>query len=379
MRNLDILTGMRIRVMQVLHQGSGAGSVTSTLHLSLGLQRAGADVVFACPPGTEVEALALDGALTVRPLALRAGERRANAAALAALMARDGVEVVNSQSARDREALTWLRWTGRLPVPLVLTRRQMPRTFFLENWLASRAADRVVAVSGAVAAALRRRGTPGRKLTVIPNGLVTDRVDRPVSDRALLDWRDRIGWEADRRTIGIVARPKDQAVVLEALGRVRTPVRLVLAGVDPAGPIGARARAIGAPHAVVCVPFTAEVAPLYRLLEIALLPSRIEGCSQALLEAMALGKPVIASAAGGNPELVRHGTDGLLVPPLDPAAWGAAIERVLGDAALAARLGSAARRTARVTFSLDRTVERTLALYRSLLAGVPLAPAALPQ
>ncbi len=350
--------------------------MTSTLHLSLALRQAGVDVTFICPPETEVEALASDGKLTVRPLPLLPGARRANAAALAGLIARHEVDLVNSQSARDREALTWLRLTGRLPMPLVLTRRQMPRTFLIENWLASRAADRVIAVSGAVAAALRRRGTPERKLAVIPNGLITARVDGPISDRALFDWKDRIGWEPERRTIGIVARPKDQRVVLQALGRVRTPVRLVLAGVDPSGPIAARARAVGAPHAVVCLPFTAEVAPLYRLLEIALLPSRIEGFSQALLEAMALGKPVIASAAGGNLDLVRHETDGLLVPPLDPAAWAAAIERLLGDASLAARLGEAGRETARITFSLDRTVERTIELYRSLRAGARLAPAA---
>jgi glycosyltransferase involved in cell wall biosynthesis len=363
-----------MRVMQVLHQGGGAGSVTSTLHLSLGLRRAGVDVVFVCPPETEVEALALDGKLAVRPLALQPGERRANAAALAEVLVREEVDLVNSQSARDREALTWLKLTGRLPVPLVLTRRQMPRTFFLENWLASCAADRVVAVSSAVAAALRRRGTPKRKLTVIPNGLVTARIDQPLSQRTLFDWKDRIGWEPGRRTIGIVARPKDQHVVLEALGRVRTPVRLVLAGVDRDGPIGARARAVGAPHTVVCVPFTTEVAGLYRLLEIALLPSRIEGCSQALLEAMALGKPVIASAAGGNVDLVRHETNGLLVPPLDPAAWAVAIERLLGDGGLAGRLGRAARHTARETFALERTVEGTIALYQALVGQAKLSP-----
>ncbi len=344
--------------------------MTSTLHLSLGLRAAGVEVIFVCPPGSEVEALAAGGSLTVRPLALEPGARRANAAALAELVSRHQPDVVNSQSARDRKALVRLRLTGRLPMPLVLTRRQMPRTFFLENWLASRAADRVVAVSGAVAAALRRRGTPERKLVVIPNGLVLARVDGRVSDRALFDWKDRIGWEAERRTIGIVARPKDQDVVLQALGRVRTPVRLVLAGVDPATPIGARARAVGAPHAVICVPFTPDVAPLYRLLEVVLLPSRIEGFSQALLEAMALGKPVIASDAGGNPELIRHEADGLLVPPLDPAAWAAAIDRVLGDPLLATRLGGAATRTARETFALERTVERTLALYREVV-GLP--------
>jgi glycosyltransferase involved in cell wall biosynthesis len=354
-----------MRVMQVLHQGGGAGSVTSTLHLSLGLLQAGVEVIFVCPPATEVEALAADGRLSVRPVELRPNARRANAAALAEVIASTRPDLVNSQSARDRAALTWLRLAGRLPVPLVLTRRQMPRTFVLENWLASRAADRVIAVSRAVAAALRRRGTPARKLVVIPNGLVAGRVDGPVSDRALFDWRDRIGWEPGRRTIGIVARPKDQSVVLRALARVPTPVRLVLAGVDPSGPIAALARAVAAPHVAVCLPFTADV-----------LPSRIEGFSQSLLEAMALAKPVIASAAGGNPELVDHEVNGLLVPPLDADAWATAIERLLGDAALSARLGQAARETARVTFSLERTVERTLQLYRSLVGGDPLAPAA---
>jgi hypothetical protein len=63
------------------------------------------------------------------------------------------------------------------------------------------------------------------------------------------------------------------------------------------------------------------------------------------------------------------------VAPLDPTAWATSITRVLGDAALAERLGRAARETARVTFSLDRTVTSTLQLYRSLVAA-PLAPAA---
>jgi glycosyltransferase involved in cell wall biosynthesis len=367
---------MPLRVMQVLHQGGGAGSVASTLHLSLGLQRSGADVVFVCPPGSEVEALAAGGGLAVDPLPLEPGARRANAAALARVVERHRPQVINSQSARDRAALTWLRISGRLPAPLVLTRRQMPRTFFLENWITSRAADRVVAVSHAVARALRRRGTPSRKLRVIHNGLIAERVDRPVSDRALFNWRDRIGWTPTQRTIGVVARPKDQDVVLQALRSISTPVRLVLAGVDPSSPIGARAAAVGPPHAVVCLPFTAEVAPLYRLLDAALLPSRMEGFSQSLLEAMALAKPVIASAAGGNAELISDGVDGLLVAPLDARAWAAAIERVLLDAALAEGLGVAARRTARERFTLERTVARTLDLYHGLAAAATLAPAA---
>ena len=365
---------MTLRVLQVLHQGGGAGSVTSTLHLSAGLQRAGVDVSFVCPPNSEVEGLARAKGLDVHPLALAARSRRANAAALARLLERVPVDLVNSQSARDREALTWLALRRRLPVPLVITRRQMPRTFVLENWLAGRAAACVVAVSRSVADALRRKGTPAHKLIVIPNGLITERVDVPVDPMALEAWRHRIGWRADQRTIGIVARPKDQNVVLDALETVTTPVRLVLAGVDPSDPLGHAASRVPSRHAVVCVPFTADVRPLYDLLEVILLPSRIEGLSQSLLEAMALGKPVIASAAAGNLDLIASEVSGLLVSPLAAPAWAVAIEDVLRDQTLALRLGAAARRTARETFSLDRTVERTQWLYESLMSRPALAP-----
>jgi len=357
----------RPTILQVLHQGGGAGSVTSTLHLSLGLAQAGMHIRFVCPPNSEVEALARAGGLEVHPLALLPRQRGENVAALADYLNRNPVDLVNSQSSRDRQALTWLALTGRLRAPLVVTRRQMPRTFILENWLVSRAAARVVAVSRSVADALVRRGTSRRKLTVIPNGLVTERIDIPVTPVALEEWKARIGWEPSRRTIGVVARPKDQDVVLRALCRVGTPVRLVLAGVSPESRLGKMAADVPARHAVVCLPFTASVRPLYDLLELVLLPSRSEGLSQGLLEAMALGKPVIASAATGNLDLLTDRVEGRLVPPRHPAGWALAIEELLNDSALAGRLGAAGRRTARVTFALQHTVDRTAQLYQSLL------------
>jgi glycosyltransferase involved in cell wall biosynthesis len=353
--------------MQVLHQGGGAGSVTSTLHLSLGLARSGFHVRFVCPPSSEVETLARAGGLEVHPLQFLPRSRRANATGLANLLRHHPVDLINSQSSRDREALTWLALTRHSPAPFVVTRRQMPLTYRLENWLVSHLAAQVVAVSQAVADELVRRGTPRHKLTIIPNGVVTDRIDVPVPLAAVEEWKARIGWEPSRRTIGILARPKDQEVVLRALESVRAPVRLVLAGVPPESRLGRLGAAVSRRHAVVCFPFTADVRPLYELLELVLLPSRMEGLSQALLEAMALGKPVIASASTGNLNLITDGLDGRLVPPLAPASWATAIEKLLADSALAARLGRAARRTARETFALDRTIERTAALYRSLL------------
>ncbi|HEY4648643.1 MAG TPA: glycosyltransferase family 4 protein [Gemmatimonadales bacterium] len=356
-----------VKVMQVVHQGGGAGSVTSTLHLSLGLTRAGFDLCFVCPPESEVEFLARRGGLDVLPLSLMPDRRRENALRLQSLLERHPVDLINSQSARDREALTWLGLTRRLRPIFVATRRQMPHTFPLENWMMSRVATRVIAVSRAVGEALVRRGTPRRKLAIIPNGLVPDRVDLPVSEEEREQWRRRIGWEPSRPVLGIVSRPKDQEVVLRALDSVETPLRLVLAGVDPGSAIGNLGRRAPERHAVVCLPFIPEVRPLYDLLDVVLLPSRSEGLSQSLLEAMALEKPVIASAAGGNLEVITNNVDGRLVPPLDAAAWARAIEELLLSPTSAVRLGTAARPVARERFALEQTVSRTAELYRSLL------------
>jgi glycosyltransferase involved in cell wall biosynthesis len=135
-------------------------------------------------------------------------------------------------------------------------------------------------------------------------------------------------------------------------------------GIEP----DAELRAVGARvpprHRIVYVPFTDQPLAFYRLATIAALPSRIEGLSLALLEAMALGLPVVASRAGGNADLITSGETGLLVSPLDPRAWAAALERMLGDPAFAARVAAAGRDLVRREHALDRMVERTEAVYR---------------
>jgi glycosyltransferase involved in cell wall biosynthesis len=95
-----------------------------------------------------------------------------------------------------------------------------------------------------------------------------------------------------------------------------------------------------------------------------------------LLEAMGLGKPVAASAAAGNLDLVTDGANGLLVAPTDASAWAATIERLLADGALRERLGAAARRTARETFALTHTVERTARVYQEVLRCTAAHPGA---
>jgi glycosyltransferase involved in cell wall biosynthesis len=355
-----------LRVLQVIQQPGGTGASLSTLHLSLGLSERGAQVWFACPVGSELEEDARRAGLQVDALPFARHGRRHNAALLHDLLTRHPVDLVNSHSARDRKALTWLGLTRRLPVPAVVTRRQMPRTFYLENWLSGRVASRVVAVSPAVSEALAHRGIPRRKIAVVPNGLIAARVDRPLSTAEVEAWRHRIEWDPNRRTVLIAARRKAQDVVLRALQSVTTPVRLVMAG---AGEDAFPRLAAKVPdrHAVVSFNFERDILPPYELAELAILPTRDEGLSQALLEALALGCPVIASAVPGNAYVLKDGVNGRLLPLDSPRRWAEAIDELLGDRALRERLGAAGRRTAREDFSLDRTVTETIAVYRDIL------------
>ena len=102
--------------------------------------------------------------------------------------------------------------------------------------------------------------------------------------------------------------------------------------------------------------------------DVAVLSSRDEGLGTTLLDAMAAGVPVVATAAGGVIEIVRDGVDGLLVAVGDGGALGAAIGRVLRDPALRRALSAAGRERVR-QFSIDSTVEGTLAIYRTLDGG----------
>jgi glycosyltransferase involved in cell wall biosynthesis len=356
----------KLRVLHTLHQGGGSGSVQSVLRIARGIAARGHQVGLVCPPGSEVERDARASGLTVHPIPLAAGGRWTNARLLRRLLSEQGYDLVNAHGSRDREALTWLGITHRLPAPLIITRHSYPRTSVPENLLASSAASRVIAFSEPVAQRLARRGTARSKLQVIHGGVMLDRIDRPVTPAELEEWRARIGWEPSHRTAGVVARPKDQHVVIAALALVRTPVRLVLAGLS-GDALTRTLPALPERHAVVRLPFLPEIRPLYELLEVALHPSRWDAFPQAVLEAMALGKPVIGSDATGNAVIIQHEVSGLLVAPTDPAAWAEALDRVLTEPALAARLGAAAVRRAREDFPLERTIDRTIQLYREVL------------
>lgn len=244
-----------------------------------------------------------------------------------------------------------------------------------EEWLINPMVDRVVAVSPAVADCARREhGLGSRNVVTIENGvdLAAWNPDRHHREEVRHEW----GLAADDPAVGVVAHLspiKGHADFLRAAARVAKDsprARFFLIG-DGAlrGALEAQAHALGIADRVVFTGSRDDVARLMAMLDVVVVPSHTEGMSNALLEAMAMARPVVAAAAGGNPDVVRDGENGRLVAPRDPEALAAALLALVADRPAAEALGRAARRSVGDRFAVARMVARHEQLYESLLHG----------
>ena len=228
---------------------------------------------------------------------------------------------------------------------------------------ALRLADHVLVNSEAVADRVRLNG----RVAVIPNGVDLARFGPAPTSRL----------RSAGMTVGTLAhlRPEKGLVdLVQAAAIVRgshPQHRFVLWGEGPLRPrLEELVRQLGLGGTVELRGTTTEPEVALRQLDIFVLPSVSEACSNALLQAMATGLPVVATRVGGNPLLVADETTGLLVPPAQPAELAKAILRLIEAPALATALGARARQRVREEFGVDRMLARVQALYDRLLAEV---------
>jgi glycosyltransferase involved in cell wall biosynthesis len=220
----------------------------------------------------------------------------------------------------------------------------------------------VAAVSDDLAGLLTRAGWVG-KCAVIPNGVETDRyTPSGATDR----WRDRLGLDESDFLVGHVARfdpvkrHVDLLAAAECLSKAQPRIVFVLVGRGPLlNELRSRAAGLGNIRFVEQV---SDMPPLLRSLDAMMLCSAHEGTPLALLEGMACGVPVVATAVGGVPYLLRDA--GLLVPPRNSGELARALTLLATDPALRTRLAEAARRR-----SLDFSFEAEWAAYARLYAG----------
>jgi glycosyltransferase involved in cell wall biosynthesis len=237
---------------------------------------------------------------------------------------------------------------------------------------AAKRADAVIAISRGVASFFRDTlGDAVGDMPVIPYGLPAPRA---VAAEEAAAFRARCGVPPGAALVLLAGRldtQKDPVTAIRAMAEVvaTREARLVLLG---RGPLEAELRSVAAATLgdnAVFAGFLADPGPAFEAADLVVLPSKWEGLGLVLVEAAQHGRAVVATDVGGIPEVVVDGTTGLLVPPGDAAAFGAAIARLLADDALRRRMGEAARAHAATRFSVERYAKDVDAVYGRLLRG----------
>jgi glycosyltransferase involved in cell wall biosynthesis len=278
-------------------------------------------------------------------------------------------DIVHFHTKRAHALALWLP----RPKPKYLVTRRMDypeRSNWYTNCLYNRRVDGVVAISQSIAGQLIAAGVEGKKVRVIPSGIETNRfADVPSAPRSSpsMDGVTVIG------SVGILEERKGHHCLLKAAARLKAKGLRLSYRIAGAGSLRQQlerqAASFGLTDDVEFLGFVHDTPAFLAAIDLFVMPSFFEGLGVAALEAMAAGKPVIASRVGGLAESVLDEVTGLLVAPGDDAQLAEAIERLHREPAQAVALGCHGRERAQRHFSLEQMALSNEAFYYELLGA----------
>lgn len=333
-----------------------------------GLASRGWRVLLACQPGSRLLDQARHEGVEAHPVAMRGPADPFAVARLVALVRREGVDLVHTHSSIDA-------WLGGLAARLL--RRPVVRSRHVSIPIRRRAnpvytllADRVIASGRGVEEALLAAGVPRERIVSLPAGVDLARFSPQVSGEGVRKELG-LGWP----TIGCVAFFRASKGHLDLLEAFRSllddypEARLLLVG-DGSGRAGVEAgvERLGLGRQVLFLGVRRDVPECLAAMDVVVLASlRSEGVPQALLQAMAMERPVVGTGAGGIAEVLEDGVTGLLVPPGDPGSLARAIRRALRETEASRDRAARARTLVVSRYSSEAILDRVEALYRALL------------
>jgi glycosyltransferase involved in cell wall biosynthesis len=358
--------------MRVLHIEGGRhlyGGARQVLYLLEGLAQRGVTSGLICRTGSE---MAMDAASFAEVLSMDMGGDL-DLALIPGIYRRIrhfGPDVLHLHSRIGADVMGGI--AGRLAGVKVVHSRRVDNPE--PTWrvkLKYRLHDRVIAISEGIGAVLLAAGLPSDKLRVVRSAVDFQAFGGPRNREVL---RERLGVPVDSPVIGVVAQliaRKGHRFLIQALPPLIAEfpaLRVLFFGQGPeSANLERTIAAAGLADQIRLCGFRSDLPDLLPCLDLLVHPALLEGLGVSLLQASSAGVPVIASRVGGIPEAVREGLNGLLVPPGDVAALGAAIARLLRDPDLARRLGRGGRILMSAEFSIPAMVEGNLAVYRELV------------
>ena len=356
--------------MKLLHVETGEhlyGGAQQVAYLLEGLAARGVDNVLVCPPGAAIGAHFAGSAVNVVEVPCKGDADLAFVPRLTRVLREQQPDLVHLHSRRGADVLGGIA-AKIAGVPAVLSRR-------VDNaearWWAQRKYRlyaRTVCISEGIAAVLRSEGVDDARIRVVRSAVQAEPWRHSESRAAFCA---EFGVTGDAVIIGVVAQlieRKGHRVLFEALRGLPSTqkIELVIFG-QGALREALESEAATLPLNVRFAGFRKDLPRWVGCLDLLVHPALMEGLGVSLLQASAASVPIIASRAGGMPEAVRDGLNGLLVPPGDALALRAAIAELVANPEQRRALGAAGSRLIDAEFSTEAMVEGNLAVYQDLL------------
>ncbi|HZM15869.1 MAG TPA: glycosyltransferase [Candidatus Krumholzibacteria bacterium] len=367
------------RVLMVDSETTWRGGENQLLLLMRGLREAGeAEVELAAPPDAAITRRAAEIGVPCLPLPIRGGMDLVAARRLRDYFRRGRFALVHCHASHAHGvaflALAFSRLQRRRPPFLVVSRRvDFPFARRGPSALKYRyGADLYLAISTGVRDVLVQCGVAPERIAMVPSGIDLAR-HRQLGETTRL--RRELGLGSGAAVIGNVAALAPHKAQVDFVRAARLvaddlpEARFLLVGEGSERPrLEALVRELGLSAQVTLTGFRDDALQILSLFDCFVLSSTLEGLCTSIMDAQVLGVPVVATRAGGVPDLVQDGETGLLVPPREPSQLAAAILRLLRNPTLRSRCVAAARARSE-QYGYQHMVQGTLAAYRGLLVA----------
>ncbi len=348
------------------------GGQNQVLVTVLGLRALGHRTVLVAHPTGELRRRAQEG-LDFIPLAPRAELDLAAAWRLSRVIKQLQPEIVHAHDPHGVAMASLALSMSTLPVrPRLVASRRVDfhmRQSALSRWK-YRQVDCFICASDAIRRIVVSDGIPRKRTVTVHEGIDLGRV--AAAPPATLHQELWLPHEAP--LVGNVAAlvpHKGQRHLVDAAARVlpeHPDARFIIAGEgELRASLEQQIRHHHLEKHFMLVGFRADILSLHKAFDVFAMSSVTEGLGTSLLDAMACGKPVVATTVGGIPEVVVHEETGLLVPPRDPPAMAAAMVRLLADRGLRQQMGEAGLARVRTHFSAEAMVQHTLRVYQQVV------------
>lgn len=357
-----------MKVLFITKQKSVAGSAYSVSYLAKGLAAKGHEVwVGAREQAFLLKLVASDERLKTVHFAFKGYTDFKTAREIAAFVKRHNIDIVNAQSGQDRFMMVLARFLFGLRTQVVFTRRQRPRDEpWIKRFLHTKTAN-IVVISDGLKTLFKKKGYRDDQLKVIYNGLPKN-LEKTVDTEFVHRLRQQYRIPLENKVIGCVSRLKEQHQIIRASPFLAPNITLLFVGIEQSQ-VQAVIDEVAPQQQLV---FTSvldhqQVLNHYPLMDIHILASKMDGFGLTLVEAMAMGIPVIGSDFGGIRSVIGNNENGLLFENGNIEELANQIKLLLHDQALRERLIQKGREAYLTRFNIEQTINAYESYFQELL------------